>query len=150
MTAIELITGTVAGFALVIDPNNGKGKCEDIKFAEAASMKARISELNRENAAGQNADPRNYDPIETLYFTLYRRDDNGTEEREQGFNFGATNVGDTAHKKFCKCGKSSWWKNRPGWSMNPTFVCEDCNKSDDESIIDPDLTNYDGMQEREY
>ncbi|MDE2018950.1 MAG: hypothetical protein KGJ13_01235 [Patescibacteria group bacterium] len=150
MTTTSLITGTVAGFALVIDPANEKGKRERIECPDFASIKARVLQLHRENVAAYNADPRNYDPIETHYFTLYRRDDNGATEEDQAFDLsGNTNVGDAAHKKFCKCGKSSWWKNREGWSQSPSYTCEDCNKPEDDGY-GGDFSDYDGGQEREY
>jgi hypothetical protein len=109
MTAIQMITGTVSGFVLVIDPNNTKSKFERVEYSDAAQMNAHVSRLNREQVADYNANlqNRNWDPTETLYCTLYRRDDNGEIEQENGFDLsGKTNVGDPAYKAVCKCGKT--------------------------------------------
>jgi len=153
MTAIQLITGTVSGFVLVIDPNNENGKFEKIEYSDAAQMSTHVARLNREQVADYNANlnSRNWNPTETLYCTLYRRDDNGEVEQENGFDVsGKTNVGDPAYKAVCKCGKISWFKHRKGAcepTPSGTYTCEDCNVPDERQF---DFSNYDDPREREY
>lgn len=69
MTVTALITGTVAGFVLVIDPNNEKGKYERIEYKDASEMTEKQQGISREETARYNADTQNYDPMEQLFFT---------------------------------------------------------------------------------
>jgi hypothetical protein len=154
MTVANLVTGTVAGFVLVIDPNNEKGKYERIEYSDATLMDERINRLRREDTAFYKANRHlNYDPTEENFRTLYRRDDDGEIEEEFAFDpSGETKVGDAAYKAMCKCGAVSWFTLRKSLH-EPTpsgkYTCADCNASDS-SIHDHDFTHYDGMQEREY
>ncbi|MES2213663.1 MAG: hypothetical protein V4473_02380 [Patescibacteria group bacterium] len=156
MTATKQITGIVAGFVLVIDPENEKGKLETIRFDDATKMSACMSELTRSETAYYKANPRlNYDPTETRFWTEYKRDDNGQIEKEFSYDpSGNTKVGGLAYRMTCKCSKNAWFIRRPSEFAADlpatSYICEDCPVSDDTRIHDHDFTNYDGMQEREY
>ena len=152
MTATNLITGTVAGFVLVIDPENEKGKYGKVEYLDFTLMNACVSELRRKQFTDYNADPQNYDPIETLYYTLYKRDNDNCVEQEEGFDTsGNTQVGTIAHKLTCKCGKTAWFKQLSKRTESSTYVCEDCDAvTCDDGFAFADFTNYDGEQEREY
>jgi len=110
-----------------------------------------IENLKKFSAVGARVG-LNYDPTEMAFCTLYRSDDNAEVEQEESYDpSGKTKIHDAAHKKFCKCGKSSWWNNRPGWSMESVYTCEDCDTvTCDDGLVMADFTNYDGSQEREY
>jgi hypothetical protein len=152
MMATILITGTVAGFVLVIDPNNEKGKQERIEYKDATEMNAKQSIISREEIARYNADTRNYDMMPMLFFTQYKRDDNGVITEEEGFSpSGDVKVGDPAHLAKCKCGKTSWFKihKDTGAYITGEYTCEDCNDNGGNEIND-DFTNYDGRNVREY
>lgn len=151
MTATKLVTGTVAGFVLVIDPENEKGKFEQLNFDDATKMSTRISELMRADNEFYKANPRlNYDPTETRFWTEFKRDDDGEIEQEFSYDpSGKTVIGTRAYRGMCKCGAISWMKfNDSNPHPDGTFTCADCNKED--PGLDYDFTNYDGMQEREY
>ena len=152
MTAIALITGTVAGFVLVIDPNNEKGKRERIEYKDATEMNAKQKVISREEIVRYNAYTRNYDMMAMLFFTQYKRDDNGVITEEEGFSpSGDVKVGDPAHLTKCKCGKTSWFKTHrdTGAYLTGEYTCEDCPNGDENDIND-DFTNYDGRNVREY
>lgn len=158
MTA-TLTMATVVRFVLIIDPNNEKGKNETIEFTDAADLSAKRTELQREEVAYYKAHPReNYDPMETSFFTEYRRDDDGTIFKQDSYSIPMSGrpsrkAGDKSYLVTCKCGKTNW-SDLPDDEeyrryISDKYVCENCNRGDDD-ISRYDFTNYDGMQEREY
>lgn len=152
MVATTLITGTVAGFVLVIDPNNEKGKKERIEFQNALEMSAKQRPIYLQEVEKYNADTQNYDMMSMLFYTQYKRNDNGVITEEEGYSpSGDVKVGDPVHLATCKCGKKSWFKTHPGDGsyLTGTYTCEDCPDNSQNDIND-DFTNYDGRNVREY
>jgi hypothetical protein len=144
-TAAAVITGTVAGFVLVIDPDNNKGLYERVEFSDATVMEAHSRQIERADNA-RNQDINHY-ATGQIFFTVYRRDDNGEMEPSEGADLsGKTSVGASGYKKFCRdCNTPMWFSGLPSIG---SYRCSDCIESDD--VSDMDFTNYDGMQEREY
>ncbi|MBI3888711.1 hypothetical protein HY311_02875 [Candidatus Nomurabacteria bacterium] len=149
----NLIIGTVAGFVLVIDPNNEKGKRERIEYNDAVEMNTKQHGIWLEEVRRFNADTKNYDMMVMQFFTQYKREDNGIITEEEGFSqSGDVKVGDATHIASCGCGKTSWFKinKDSGAYLTGKYTCEDCGDKEDREDSRYDRTNYDGSQEREY
>ena len=142
---IETVTGKVAGFVLVVDPDNDRGEYERIPFTKLPALWERVRYV--ESACDKHSsDGGDCFPTETLCYTQFRRDDNGEIEEQEGADAsGDTNIGDAYTKLTCKCGQTAWTPSYLGGDTG--YVCEDCNTGDDFSS---DFTNYDGRREREY
>ena len=148
MTA-TLITATVAGFVLVIDPENKLNRYEKFESVDAGETLKKFNQWRREAVNHYNANLNNRDWEELLVAssTQYRLQD-GTVETEEGFNLmDTTKVGDRHYKATCRCGATSWIKFPDYGQPAGHFLCADCNRGDNDF---DDFTNYDGMQEREY
>ena len=142
---IETVTGKVAGFVLVVDPDNNRSEYERIPFEDLPALWERVRYV--ESACdSHSSDGGDCFPTAMLYYTQFRRDDNGEIEEQEGADVsGKTKVGDAYHNLVCKCGDSSWTPSYLGGGTE--HVCEKCNTGDDFSS---DFTNYDGRNEREY
>lgn len=121
----SLITGTVVGFVLVVDPKNEKGLLDKVFYEDACAMHKHAEAFAKSERVfySRNADLK-HDPTAMVFLTQFRRDDNGVIEEQTGFDpSGNTQIGDIFLRLACRCGKAEWSQQCP---PSGGYICEIC------------------------
>lgn len=134
MTTIGVITGTVAGFVLILDPDNSDGRYERLEFSDAIAMAAHADQIDRDDVARfkENPNPR-FIGTAHQYYTVYQRTDNGEMEPSEGYDpTGKVKVGDLGYKTFCReCHAPMWLIGDPSTG---NYRCGDCCESENDDL----------------
>src|SRR5687768_16743685 len=94
----KIITGKVSGFVLVVDPNNDRHEYERILFDDAKAFWEKVGAVEDE-CSSHASDGGDCFPTDMLYYTQFRRDDNGAVEEQEGVGVsGDTKIGDAYDK----------------------------------------------------
>jgi len=132
------ILGKVAGFVLVIDPDNVRGKRERIEFSD-------LIELTKRASSACEGVPVSGSPRVTI-LTVYETHD-GEKEEQEGYDF-TCSIGVFATKNFCN-GYVGDCNNSVGWTTarhrdRRGSLCGTCRQQE---LSDADV-DVDGAYER--